>query len=127
MNLTNKIVFNKNLKFIDVSRADDAMKKILVNINLDSRAVKYKKTKLIKFNSVEVVEIMKRFKKLTQIIKKQSNSIDVIKQILNTFIEIRLRKLLDISLKLFKQMFCSIIDEEIKAISKKKLLHNQKT
>ena len=78
------------------------MKEIFVDINSDLRAIKYQKTKLIKFNSVEVVEITKRIKKLTQIIKKQSNSIDVIKQILNTFIEMRLRELLDISFELFK-------------------------
>ena len=52
--------FQKNLKFIDVSRANIAMKEILININLNSRTVKYKKTKLIKFNSVEVVKITKR-------------------------------------------------------------------
>ena len=65
MNLTNKVVFNKKLKFIDVSRANIAMKEILVDINSDSRIVKYKKTNLIKFNSVEIVEITKKFKKLT--------------------------------------------------------------
>ena len=108
------------MKFIDVSRADVATKEILIDINSDLRAVKYKKTKLIKFNSVEVVEITKKFKKLTQIIKEQSNSVDVIKQILNTFIEIRLRELLDISFELFKQMFRSIIDEKIKTILKKR-------
>ena len=70
MNLTNKVVFSENLKFINVSRANVAMKKILVDINSDSRAVKYKKIKLFKFNEVEVVEIIKRFKKLAQIIKK---------------------------------------------------------
>ena len=96
------------------------MKKILVDINSDSRAAKYKKTKLIKFSLVEAVEITERFKKLTQIIKKQSNSVDVIKQILNTFIEIRLRELLKISFELFKQMFSNIIDEKIKTISKEK-------
>ena len=120
VNLTNKVVFNKDLKFIDVLRADIVMKEIFVDINSDSRVVKYKKTKLIKFSSVEVVEITKRFKKLTQIIKKQSDSINVIKLILNTSIEIRLRDLLDISFKLFKQMFRSIIDEEIKTILKEK-------
>ena len=78
-NLTNKVVFNKNLKFLDVSRANVAMKKISVDINLNLQTVKYKKIKLIKFNSVEIVEIIKNFKKLTQIIKEQSNSIDVIK------------------------------------------------
>ena len=96
------------------------MKKISININSDSRVVKYKKIKLIRFSSIEVVEITKRFKKLTQIIKEQSNSVDIIKQILNKFIEIRLRKLLDISFELFKQMFCNIIDEEIKVVSKER-------
>ena len=120
MNLANKVVFNKNSKFIDVFRANVAMKKILVDINSDSRAVRYKKTKLIKSSSIEVVEITKRFKKWTQIIKKQLNSIDVIKQILNTFIEIRLHKLFDIFLELFKQMFRSIIDEEIETILKER-------
>ena len=128
MNLTNKVVFNKDLKFIDVSRADVTMKKIFVDFNSDSQAVKYIKTKLIKFSSVEVVEITKRFKKLAQIIKKQSDSVDIIKQKFNTFIEIRFRELLDISFKLFKQMLGSIIDEEIKAILKREeSLHNQKT
>ena len=70
VNLTNKTVFSKNLKFIDVSRADIAMKELLVDINSNSRTVKYKKTKLIKFNSIEIVEITKRFKKLAQIIKE---------------------------------------------------------
>ena len=64
MNLTNKAVFGKNSKSIDISRANIAMKKIFVDINLDLQAVKYKKIKLIKFNSVEVVEITKKFKKL---------------------------------------------------------------
>ena len=118
--MTNKVVFNKKSKFIDVSCVNVAMKRFFVDINSNSWAVKYKKTKLIRFSSVEIVEIMKRFKKLTQIIKKQSNSVDVIKQILNTFIEIRLRELLDISLELFKQMFRSIIDEKIKTISKER-------
>ena len=120
MNLTNKIIFNKNLKFIDVSRADVAMTKIFIDINSNSRAVKYKKTELIKFSSIDVVEIMKKCKKLTQIIKEQSNSVDVIKQILNTFIEIRFRELLNISFELFRQMFCSIIDEKIKTILKER-------
>ena len=120
VNLTNKAVFSKNSKFIDVLCADVAMKEIFVDINLNLQIVKYKKIKLIKFSSVEVVEIMKRLKKLTQIIKKQSDSIDVIKQILNTSIEIRLRELLDISFELFRQMFRSIIDEKIKTISKER-------
>ena len=102
MNLTNKVVLNKDSKSTNVLRANVAIKKILVDINPDSRAVKYKKIKLIRFSPVEVVEITKKLKKLAQIIKEQSNSVDVIKQILNTFIEIRLRKLLDISFELFK-------------------------
>ena len=63
VNLTNKVVFSKNFKSINVSHANIAIKKIFVNINLDSRAVKYKKTKPIKFNSIEVVEITKKLKK----------------------------------------------------------------
>ena len=120
MNLTNKAIFSKDSKSIDVSRANVAMKEIFVDINSDSRTVKYKKTKLIKFSPVEAVQITKRLKKLTQIIKEQSNSVDVIKQILNTFIEIRFRELLNIPFELFKRMFRSIIDEKIKTISKKK-------
>ena len=102
MNLANKVVFSKDSKPIDVLRANVTMKKISVDINSDSRTVKYKKTKLIKFSSIEAVEITERLKKLTQIIKKQSNSADVIKQILNTLIEIRLRELLNISFELFR-------------------------
>ena len=120
MNLTNKVIFNKDSKFTDVLRANIVIKEILVDINSDSRAVKYKKIKLIRFNSIEVVGITKRLKKLTQIINEQSNSVDVIKQILNTFIEIRLRELLNISFEMFKQIFRSIIDEKIKTMSKEK-------
>ena len=120
MNLTNKIVFDKNLKSINIFRADVAIKKIFVDINSNLRIVKYKKTKLIKFSSVEVVEITKRFKKLARIIKKESNSVNIIIQILNTFIEIRLHELLNIFSKLFKQMFRGFIDEEIKTILREK-------
>ena len=70
MNLTNKIVFSKDSKLINVFCADVAIKEIFVDINSNSRTVKYKKTKLIRLNSVEVVEISKKFKKLTQIIKE---------------------------------------------------------
>ena len=125
MNLTNKIVFNKDLKSIDVFSANVAMKEILADINLNSWVVKYKKTKLIRFSLIEIVEISKRFKKLAQIIKKQFDSIDIIKQILNTFIEIRLRKLFDISFELFEQMFRSIINKEIKTMSKERKIVTQ--
>ena len=70
MNLTNKVVFSKDSKSTDVLCANVAMKEIFVDINLDSRTVKYKKTKLIKFSSAEVVKITKRLKKLAQIIKE---------------------------------------------------------
>ena len=116
----NKAIFSKNLKFIDVLRADVVIKKIFIDINSDLQTVKHKKTKLIRFSSVEVVEITKKLKKLTQIIKEQLNSVDVIKQILNTFIKIRLREMFNIFFELFKQMFRSIIDEEIKTILKKR-------
>ena len=122
INLINKVVFSKDLKLINVSYANFVMKKFFVDINSDSQTVKYKKIKLIRFNSVKVVEITKRFKKLTQIIKKQLNSINVIKQILNTFIKIRLHELLNIFFELFKQMFRSIIDEKRKTISKERII-----
>ena len=41
----NKVVFNKHLKTIGVLSANVTMKEIFVNINLDSRAIKYKKAK----------------------------------------------------------------------------------
>ena len=96
------------------------MKKNLVNINLDSRVVKYRKIKLIRFSSIEIVKISKRIKKLIQIIKEQFNSVDIIKKILSTFIEICFCKLFNISFELFRQMFRNIIDEKIKSILKEK-------
>ena len=79
VNLMNEVIFNKNLKSINIFHVNIAMKKIFVDINSDSRVVKYKKTKLIRFNSIEVVEISEKLKKLVQIIKEQSDSIDIIK------------------------------------------------
>ena len=52
--------------------------------------------------------------------KKQSNFVDIIKQILNTSIEIRFRKLLKISSELLREMFRNIINEEVKAMFKKR-------
>ena len=52
--------------------------------------------------------------------KKQSNFVDITKQILNTSIEIRLRELLEISSKFSRQMFRDIIDEEMKTMFKKR-------
>ena len=79
VNLANKVILNKDLKFIEILNADVAMKKILIDINSNSQAVKYKKTKLIRFGSIEIVETSKKFKELAQIIKKEFNSLDVIK------------------------------------------------
>ena len=126
MNLANKIVFNKKFEFDYIFNTNVAMKEISIVINSNSRTVKYRKIKQIKFNSTEIIKISKKFKRLTQIIKEQFDFVDVIKQILNTFIKIRLRELLDISFELFKQMFRSITNEKIKTISKKKSLCHQK-
>ena len=52
--------------------------------------------------------------------KKQSNFIDITKQILNISIEIRLRELFKISLKFLRQMFCDIINKKMKTIFKKR-------
>ena len=53
-------------------------------------------------------------------LKKQSNFVDITKQILNISIEIRLRELFEISSKLSRQMFRGIIDKEMKAVFKKR-------
>ena len=52
--------------------------------------------------------------------KKQSDLVDITKQILNTSIEIRFRELLEISSEFFRQMFRDIIDEEVKTMFKKR-------
>ena len=44
--------------------------------------------------------------------KKQSNSVNIIKQILNISIEIRLRELFEISFKLSRQIFYDIIKKK---------------
>ena len=53
-------------------------------------------------------------------LKKQSNFVDIIKQILNISIEIRLRELLEISFEFSRQMFRDIIDEKVKTVFKKR-------
>ena len=58
--------------------------------------------------------------------KKQSNFVNIIKQILNISIEIRFRELLEISFKFLRQMFRDIIDEEVKAVFKKQKVIAQK-
>ena len=58
--------------------------------------------------------------------KKQSNFVNIIKQILNTSIEIRFRELLEISFKFLRQMFRDITDEEVKTVFKKRKVIAQK-
>ena len=52
--------------------------------------------------------------------KKQSNFVDITKQILNISIEIRFRELLEIFSKLFRQMFRDIINKKMKMMFKKR-------
>ena len=52
-------------------------------------------------------------------LKKQSNLINIMKQILNTSIKIRLRELFEIFSKFSRQMFRDIIDEKMKTMFKK--------
>ena len=58
--------------------------------------------------------------------KKQLNFVNIIKQILNTLIEIRFRKLFEIFYKFLRQMFCNIIDKKIKTVFKKRKVIAQK-
>ena len=51
--------------------------------------------------------------------KKQSNFINIIKQILNISIEIQFRELFKIVFEFLQQMFRDIIDEKMKIIFKK--------
>ena len=52
--------------------------------------------------------------------KKQSNFVNITKQILNISIEIRFRELFEIFSKLSRQMFRDIIDEKVKTMFKKR-------
>ena len=111
MNLAEQIISIDDIKMIEV----------IVEINFKSRAIKYQKVKQIKFKiSFEISEAFERFKKFAQMFKKQSNFVDITKQILNISIEIRLRELLEIFSKFFRQMFCDIIDEKMKTMFKKR-------
>ena len=97
------------------------MIKIIIEINFESRATKYQKIKQIKFKiSFETFKIFERFKKFVQMFKKQSNFVDITKQILNISIEIRFRELLEIFSKFFRQMFRDIINEKMKTMFKKR-------
>ena len=111
MNLVEQTISINDIKII----------KIIVEINFESRAIKCQKIKQIKFKiSFETFEIFERFKKLAQMLKKQSNFVDITKQILNTSIEIRLRELFKIFSKFLRQMFRDIIDEKMKTMFKKR-------
>ena len=52
--------------------------------------------------------------------KKQSNFVDIIKQILNTSIEIRFRELFEISFEFLRQMFRDITDKKVETMFKKR-------
>ena len=58
--------------------------------------------------------------------KKQSNFVNIIKQILNISIEIEFRELFEISSELLRQMFHDIINKKIKAVFKKRKVIAQK-
>ena len=104
-----------------ISIDDIEMIEMIVKINFEFRTTKYQKIKQIKFKiSFEAFKIFKRLKRFAQIFKKQSNFVDIIKQILNTSIEIRFRELLEIFSKFFQQMFRDIIDEKMKMMFKKR-------
>ena len=119
MNLINKTVFNKEIKVIFNKNFN--MIDVFVEINSDSRTAKYKEIKQMQFAQQNAeYKSSKQFKKLAQILKKQFNFAKIFKQILNTSIEIRFQKLLDIFSKLSQQMFRNIIDDKIKIVSKKR-------
>ena len=97
------------------------MIKVIIEVNSKFRATKYQRIKQVKVKILfETFEIFDRFKRLAQMFKKQLNFVNIIKQILNTSIEIRLRELLEISFKFLRQMFRNIIDEKIKTMFKKR-------
>ena len=97
------------------------MMKIIVEINFEFRAIKYQKIKQIKFKiSFKTFKTFEKLKRFVQIFKKQLSFVDITKQILNTSIEIQFRELFKISLKLSRQIFRDIIDEEMKTIFKKR-------
>ena len=111
MNFTEQAISVDNIK----------MTEMIIEVNSKFRAAKYQRVKQVKIKiSFETFEIFDRFKRLVQMFKKQLNFVDIIKQILNTSIEIRFRELLEISFKFLRQMFRDIIDEEVKTVFKKR-------
>ena len=111
------------MNFVEQTILIDDIKiiKIIIEINFESCATKYQKVKQIKFKTLfEAFETFEKFKKFIQMFKKQSNFVDITKQILNISIEIRLRELFEIFSKFSRQMFRDIIDEKMKTIFKKR-------
>ena len=79
MNLAEQAISIDNIEMIEV----------IVEINSEFRIIKYQKIKQIKFKILfEVFETFERFKRFVQMFKKQSNFVDITKQILNISIEI---------------------------------------
>ena len=106
---------------------DIEMTEIIIEINLKFRATKYQRIKQIKVKiSFKTFEIFDRFKRLAQMLKKQSNFVNIIKRILNTSIKIRFRELLKISSEFLRQMFRDIINEKVKTMFKKRKVIAQK-
>ena len=104
-----------------ISIDDIKMIKMIIEINFKFRATKYQKVKQTKFKTLfEAFETFEKFKKLVQMFKKQSNFVNITKQILNTSIEIRFRELFEIFSKFSQQMFRDIIDEKVKTMFKKR-------
>ena len=84
-----------------VSVDDIEITEMIIEVNSKFRATKYQRIKQVKVKiSFETLKIFDRFKRLAQMFKKQSNFVDIIKQILNTSIKIRFRELLEISSEL---------------------------
>ena len=111
MNLVNQTISINNIEMIEM----------IVEINSESRATKYQKIKQTKFKiSFKAFKIFEKLKKLAQMFKKQLNSVDITKQILNTLIEIRLREFFKIFPKFLRQMFRDIINEKMKTMFKKR-------
>ena len=103
------------------------MIEVIIKVNSKFRVTKYQRVKQIEVKILfETFEIFDRFKRLAQMFKKQSNFVDIIKQILNISIEIRFRKLLEISSELLRQMFRDIINEEVETVFKKRKVIAQK-
>ena len=111
INLAEQTILINNIEMIE----------IIVEINSEFRATKYQKIKQIKFKtSFETFKAFEEFRKLVQMLKKQLNFVNIIKQILNISIKIRLRELFNIVSKFSRQIFRDIINKKMKIIFKKR-------